>query len=203
MRLDVTTTADQGMGHKVGSSEAYIATDIGSMLAYTGPTSQVFDTARELSYGEAKSRIENGCPLMSPYKAVGQGTLLDILKSPAVKVDKVQNIKINGELLVKVTYEESSSQRNLPAHKSWFVLSPSEGWAVREYSRMTGDGDSAILHCGILKYDGMHDGVPMVSRIECWQEQGPQRNLLVREIIEITSFLPVDPSDYWFTAWTF
>ncbi len=203
LRLDVTTTADHDMGHVVNSSEAFIATGIGSLTAYTGPTSDVFDTATEISYSQAVSRIENGCPLLTPYKAVGQTSLLEILKLPSVKVDSVQKITIEGEPLVKVTYDESSGQRNQPAHRSWYVLSPAEGWAVREYSRSTGTGDNVVLHRGILKYDGMHDGVPLLSHIECWQEQGAKRVCLMRETVDISSFSPLPADDYWFTAWTF
>jgi hypothetical protein len=202
-RLDITTTAEHGMGLEVGSTTSYIATPDGSLSSYRGPRSQVFDTASELSYSDVKSRIENGCPLIMPYKSVGQGTILEVLKLPNVRVDGVEKIQRDGETLVKVSYDESSGQKSQRARKSWFLLCPAEGWAVREYSRTTGDGDSEILHRGTLKYDGMHDGAPLVRRIEIWQEQGPRRECILHEIIEVSSFTPVDPSSYFFTAFTF
>lgn len=201
IRLDVTTTADQGMGHVVGSGQAYIATPDGSLSTYRGPHSQVFDTAHELSYSDVKSRIENACPLTSPYKAVGQGTILDLLKLPSVHVGGVEKVVRDGESLVKVSYDESGGQKSSQARKSWFLLCPAQGWAVREYWRTTGDGDSEVVHRGVLKYDGMHDGAPLVSRIECWQEKGSQ--CVLHETVEISSFNPVEPAGYFFTAFAF
>jgi hypothetical protein len=204
IRLDLTTTAQQGMGKVVGSAEAYIATPDGSLVSYRGPHSPVFDTARELSYSDTKSRIEKSCPLSSPFKVAGQGTILDLLKLPDIRVASVEKITRGGEMFVKVSYDESDGGKDQAGHsKSWFVLSPGEGWAVREYSRTTSSGDSEVTNRGILKYDGMHEGAALISRLECWQEEGPRHKLNWREILDISSFDPREPSDYYFTAFAF
>jgi hypothetical protein len=202
MRLDVTTTAQHDMGVDVGSVTSYIATTYGSLMTSRGPRSQGFDSATELSYSDVKSRIENTCPLMSPYKAVGQGTLVDLLRQPDVQVAGVQKVLQRGESLIKLSYNEGGG-RGHASHRSWFLLSPAEGWAVREYFRTSGDGESQVVQRGTLAYDGMQDGAPLVKRIETWREEGPKRKCTLHELIEVSSFSTEDPSNDYFTAFDF
>ena len=170
MRLDVTTTAAENMGTEVGSEMKLVATDIGSLVTYRRNSSNVFDTATEISYSDAKRRIEDGCPILSPFKAIGQGTVLDLLKLPSVRVAAVERVKRKGATYVRIRYEDGDSQ-----NKSWFLLSPSEGWAVRQYWHSTGQGGLQKIQRGNLSYEGTHDGAALVKRIECWQEEGPQQ----------------------------
>src|SRR5262245_37802985 len=85
VRLDVTTTASKGMGAKIGGSDMYMATGIGSLTTIRRPGSEVFDDARQLSYDDSKSRIENTCLLNYPYTFDSHQTIYDFLTQPNVK----------------------------------------------------------------------------------------------------------------------
>ena len=131
MRVDVTVLAQQEMGLEVDSNRAYIATPPGSLVAYQNAHSKVFNTAKEISYADCRARIENETPLLSPYRFDMKGTLLDHLRLPTVRVASLQNVKREGERLVKIIYDESVTDNSqTPAMKSYFLLAPDQGWAV-------------------------------------------------------------------------
>lgn len=204
LRLDVTTVANRGMGAKVGGSDMYMATRIGSLTSIRNPGSQRFDDARQLNYGDTKSRIDDTCMLNYPYTFANHATLYDFLKQPGVAAVEVKKIKRKSETLVKVSYRETAGREDSAVNwNSWFVLSPSEGWAVREYSRTTGDGDNAVTYRGSLSYDGQQDGVPLVKRIESLEEHGANRTCVAREVVLVSKFTAGDPDNQYFTAFDF
>ncbi len=202
LRLDITTTAQENMGATIGKVMTYVATPDGSLETWHGPETTIFEDARQLGYGETKSKIETLCPLMSPFKAVGQGTVLALLEGTGVRVLSTQRFERDGEDLVRVLFEESSGSRG-GAPRSYFILSPNEGWAVREYYRVTGHGEGQQVRRGRINYEGMHDGAALVKRIECWEEQGAKRKCTLHELVNVTRFDTTEPGDYFFTAFAF
>lgn len=204
VRLDVTTIANQGMGAKVGKSDMYMATGIGSLTTVRNPGSQVFDDARQLSYGDTRSRIESTCLLNYPYTFDSHATLYSFLQQPGVRAVQVKKIKRDDELLVKVSYSETAAREDRPTDwKSWFLLSPAEGWAIREYERSTGEGERMMTYRGTLTYEGAQDGVPLVKQIVTTQEQGPAHKCVVRESVMVSKIVPGDPAGHYFTAFDF
>jgi hypothetical protein len=202
LRLDVTTTAQENMNATIGKVMAYIATADGSLETWHGPGTTIFEDAKQLGFAATKAKIEALCPLMSPFKAVGQGTVLELLQMTNVRVASMERIERRGEILIKVTFEESDGPRSA-THRSYFMLSPSEGWAVREYYRVTGNGESQLVRRGRIAYDGTYKDVALVKRIECWEEQGPKCKCTLHEVLVVSSFDTTEPSDYFFTAFAF
>ena len=201
-RLDTTTTASQGMGDKLGSTEILLATPGASLRASWGPTSPAFDTAGELSDGDAKSSIETTCRLYQPYALDERENILEHLKRDSVRIVSYRVVALEGRSSVKISYDETRSERGHKAEwKAWLVLSPSEGWALRQYSRTTGEGNRQVTFQGSLDYDGTsEDGVPLLRRIDCWQQQGSSQTYVERDVISITRFESGAPSQYYFRA---
>ena len=139
---------------------------------------------------------------MSPFKAVGQGTVLELLQMTNVRIASMERIERKGEIMVRVVFDESDGPRN-PIHRSYILLSPDEGWAVREYYRVSGDGESQLIRRGRIAYEGSYKDVALVKRIECWEEHGPKRKCTLHELVSVTSFDTTEPSDYFFTAFAF
>lgn len=202
-RLDVTTVVDREFGRPVESGENYIATPEGSLYSYRRPGSDRFDDAKEWSYQQVRAKIDNICAILSPFKFAGEGTILDHLRQPNVRIDKVEDLVRDGRKLVKITYEDRfvrKGHRDLP---SWYLLSPGEGWAVREFSRTSNDAGHVTINRGQLEYSDMVGGVPLVSRIETWREKGPSHTLVRHEVVEINRVINRDPDEWYFTGFAF
>lgn len=202
VRLDVTTTANKGMNAKLGGSDMYMATSYGSLTTIRNPGSSTFDDARQLNYNDTKSHIESTCLLNYVYTFADHKTILDYLQQPNVQDVKITKIHREGETLVKITYRETSAadvRKSGPP--AWFVLSPTEGWAVREYSRTVGEGTNAITYRGTLTYEGTKDTVPLVKGIESVQEQGGAR--VTRDVVQVSKIVSGNPKDEYFTSFDF
>ena len=202
MRLDITTTAQENMGATVGMEINYIATPEGALETWHTGDVPRFQNARELPYAETKSKIETLCPLLSPFKAVGQGTMLDVLSLDNVRIHSYQPIKRGNQTLIKIVYDELDGPRK-PIHRSWCLLSPDEGWAMREYWRISGEGDAQRVRSGKLDYDRVYRGAALVQRLETWEDRGAKRVPYSHEIIEITSFDTRTPDKFYFTGFAF
>ncbi len=204
VRLNVTTVANKGMKAKVGGSDLYMATRDGSLTTVRNPGSEVFNDATQLSYGDTKSRIDDTCLLTFPYACVGQGTVLDYLRQSNVKILSVKRIKRDQESFVKINFHETTGRQDRATQwSSWVLLSPDEGWAVREFSRTSGQGDSAVTHRGSVEYDGQQNGIPLASRITSIKEKGPSHTCLERETVLLDNYTPGAPGPEYFTGFDF
>ncbi len=129
------------------------------------------------------------------------GTLLDLLRKPWVKVDSPQKSEKQGKPLVKIRFDERGDVRDrLPGERAYVVLSPNEGWALREYLKIVGTGSNEVVYRGTVTYSGMRDGVPIVDRIETWEEKGRPRVCVRHEIVHISRVTHGDPNWVDFTA---
>jgi hypothetical protein len=198
-RIDLTTTAQRGMGFEVGAVDMTMGAPYASLHTYRGPASQVFDTAEELSYQAAKAKIEDACPLDKIGSLGNRGTVLDLLGSQGVTITSVQKLASKGTPLVKISFQEGRNQG--PANSSsWVTVSPSEGWAVRSYHRTTGQGTSEVTFRGRITYSGMHEGAPLVQHMEAWQEQGPQKTCIQHDVVQVSDFNTEEPGHDYFAA---
>ncbi len=201
LRLDITNLAQENMDATIGKVMTYVATPVGSLETCAAPRPSSSKTPASWATAKSEARIETLCPLMSPFKAAGQGTVLELLQGSGIRVVSSQRIHHDGEELVRVVFDEHGGAAG--ASPSYFLLSPQEGWALREYYRVTGSGESQRLRRGRIAYEGMHEGAALVKRIECWDEQGPKRRCTLHEVVTVSNFDPTEPRDYYFTSFAF
>jgi hypothetical protein len=192
------------MPNRPGSSELYLATRDGSLATTQRPGDQVFDDARELKYGDTKLHIRDTCLLESAYTFGDHETLLSFLQQSSVIAVKVTRLKRNGEILYRIRYTEVAGREDRPeTWQSWFLLAPAQGWAIREYSRSTGQGNAQVTFRGSLEYDSQADGMPSVARIEFSKESGSPPVCQERDVVVVSKITSGDPSIQFFTAFDF
>lgn len=200
-RLDLTTTAQQGMGLKVGATEMNMATPIGSLNTYTNKGSQFFDNARERNYANVVQDIDRRSRLNLPYAFDSSGTILDMLQRATVKVGSVKWIRSGGEQLVQVTYQEQGRHAGQSGiWNSTLTLSPQDGWALRSFTRTLG-GSRPYTERGELAYSSGPDGIPLIRSINVETSEGAR--VIRRESVSIGTVQFGDPGPEWFDSYEF
>ena len=101
-RLDLTTTAQTGMGLQVGATEMSMATPIGSLNTYKRAGSDFFDNAQERKYAGVVQGIDRRSLMTLPYAFDSSGSILDTLLRANVKVNSVKWVRVKGAPLVEV-----------------------------------------------------------------------------------------------------
>ncbi len=201
-RLDLEATAQSGMGVSVGSKEMRMATPYGSLVSVTAPGSESFDDARQTSYADTVSKIDNGCLMNYPYALDSTGNILDMLLSPAVKVTGVRRFTSDGETLIEIKYQQQGRfAERTGVWNSSLVLSPSESWALRGFTRTTGEGANRITQRAKITYSGMEDGVPLIQSIET--ETVENGRAMRREAIQVAKIKFGPPDNYFFTSFAY
>ena len=152
------------------------------------------DTANELTYAEAKARIATAFPIDKPFALGTSGTVLDMLSRPQVHLDRIKKITHKGQQFVRISFDQDGGKDSPDLSKSYVLLSPSEGWAVREFSKSTGNGSDQKVLRGKITYGDAHDGVPVVEKIETWQYEGREQTCVLHEVVEISKFDGGDPA---------
>ena len=100
-----------------------------------------------------------------------------------------------GDPFVQIDWETPTSE-NDPATRGWFQFDPKASWALHAYEivntgqRVRSGADGPIttgevrMH-GLISYDGMRDGVPLVSRVKRWtstlDRRAPHDNITSRQ----------------------
>ena len=187
-----------------GGTDMYMATGIGSLVTIRAPGEKVFDNARELKYGDTKTKIQDTCRLNEVYTFGSYATVLEFLRQPGVSAVKVKNSTVDGRPMVKVQFREVTGRSDSPkAWTSFFVFSPTEGWAIREYARTTGSGDAEITYRGKLTYSGTREGVPIVEQIQHVEDHGRKHQVVLRDTIVVSQFKPGEPPNEYVTAFDF
>ncbi|HEX3724789.1 MAG TPA: hypothetical protein VHV08_01040 [Pirellulales bacterium] len=200
IRLDVSTISSRKGGPPVGTVEQYLATPDASYYGVGLYEAPHIDTSKELTYAEARSRIAAAFPIDQPF-ALGSSTVLDVLRGSQVNVESVKKLTHKGEKFVKIVFDQSTGNKDKPeTAQSYIILSPSEGWAVREFSKTTGQGNDQLIVRGKISYGDTRDGVPIVDKIETWRYEGPERVCVLHEVVAVSRFVYGDPSSYTFTA---
>jgi len=104
--------------------------------------------------------------------------LLDFLRRPKVEITRVEERTQDGETLVRVSFV---NQEIIAGAKGagWVDLSPKYAWAIRGYS--SGAEDQNLLNreeaCARIEYSGERDGIPLLSKVEYWNELGPTHEM--------------------------
>ncbi len=201
-RLDLKTLSQKGMGLKVGTTEMRMATPYGSLVTVMRPDSDFFDDAKETSYGNTVSKIDAGCLLNYPYSLGSEGTILDMLLSPSVKITRVKQIEDGGRKLVRIDYQQQATYAGRSGiWTASLVLSPSESWALCGFTRTLGQGSGQVLQQAKLVYSGFEEDVPLVRSIETETVAGGRTTK--REAISVTEIKLGTPDDYYFTAFAY
>lgn len=199
-RLDVTTLHQQRMELKVGGKEMRMATPWGSLSTYTAPGSDFFDDAKQIPYDQVVAEIDESSLLNYPYSLNSTGTILDMLLKSSVKVTSTEVVESEGLKLVRINYEETARYADHQGRwKSWLVLSPAEGWALRGFTRSSDSG--RITQRASLSYSGLRDGVPLLQSIQTETAQG--RTPTRREEIQVTKIKLGKPDSFYFDSWSF
>lgn len=201
-RLDVRTLAQQGMGLKVGASVMTMATPYGSLNTEMGPSSKFFDNAQQRKYAGVVAEIDQQCLLTYPYALDAPSTILDMLQSSAVKVARVKWIRSQGQAMVQVDYQETG--RHAGHSGSWsstLVLAPSDGWALRSFSRTLSGGSDRVSQRGELQYTSGDGGFPLVQSISV--ETSRNNRVVRRESVSVTNVDFASPDPTYFDSFTF
>jgi hypothetical protein len=129
--------------------------------------------------------------------------IASFLKQSNVSVEKVENLSVDGELLLKVAWKQAFqdspggqgaldhlADRNawgLPARhgenekpaSGWFLFDRSHGWVLR--------GHGFAPYRTSLEYDKAGEGIPLLKKVESWREgkDGSRLNVTTAEIQEI------------------
>jgi hypothetical protein len=197
-RLDVKIADQRGMKLKVGAIEMRMATPYGSLVTYTLPDSEFFDDARETSYNDTVAEIDSGSLMNYPYALDSNGTILDMLLSPGVKVTGVRKFKAEGLPMVEIKYQERGTYAGYyGVWDSSLVLSPAEGWALRGFTRTSG----RFTQRANVSYSGSEEGIPLLSSIET--ETVANGRATRRESILVNQIKLGAPDDYFFTAFAY
>jgi hypothetical protein len=201
-RLDVKTTAQQGLGLKLGSTQMRMATPYGSLVTTATPGAEAFDDATETGYAETVAQIDNRSLLNFPYALDSNGTILDMLLSPGVKVTGVERINAEGRPLVQINYEETSRHEGHSGlWKTQLILAPDEGWPLVSFTRTLSQGSHELTQRARLAYSGNAGGIPLVESIEFESTEG--RTLLRQESVKVSNFKLGDPDEYYFSSFSF
>ena len=201
IRIDATTTAQKGLGAEIGGTRVYLATPDASLQTFQHPGSEMFDTIKQDDYSEARSRIGDVCPINYAFAFNNRESILEMLLSSNVKVTSFKKGKKSGETMFQIKYEQQTDPNGRQGPwKCELLISPDEGYALREYSRTTGQGNDQSTFRGKLTYGLDHNGLPLMQSIQCRQEQGPGAKLVERDEINISWFNTETPPDKFFQA---
>ncbi len=201
-RLDLTTTAQQGMGLEVGASEMSMATPIGSLNTYTRAGSQVFSDAQQRKYGSVVESIDRRALLNLPYSFDSSGTILDMLLRSNVKVLGVRWIRQQGEPLVEVSYQENARHaEQTGVWNSTLMLAPQDGWALRSFNRTLTANARPVTMRGELQYVSGPEELPSIQAIRIETTEGSR--VMRRELISINELRFGEPGREWFDSFTF
>lgn len=201
-RLDVRTLAQQGMGLKVGASQMSMATPYGSLNTEMGSKSQFFDDAQQRPYSSVVAEIDEQSLLTYPYALDSPSTILDLLRSSAVKVNSVKWIRSQGQAMVQVDYLETGRHAGHSGNwTSTLVLSPNDGWALRSFIRTQSGGSERMSQRGELQYTSGEGGIPLVQSIDV--ETSRNNRVVRRESISVANVDFGSPEPYYFDSFSF
>lgn len=209
-RLDLTslpTPHSQGFNGET-ESEVYIARPNGSLRAERASaiTKYVIETYSPADYPELLSEIYNRTSVVTPYRSLGL-PILELLRSPRVTVKSITPISKDGREFVEIQAQGQSTESSKVIYDTTILLSPAEGWAVREYT----DSDEAWFAKQkdkdpddygtkirwTLDYDGMKNGIPILNRVEYQEWRGRPHPSDVRLLnVESIKFGPSTESDF-------
>jgi hypothetical protein len=203
-RLDLTTVAQKGMNLTVGANVLQMATPQGSLSTQTKPGSKVFDDAQQTSYDKTVDQIAQGSLINYVYGLDVSGNVLDLLLRPDVKITDMKHMTTNGLPLVRIDFTQQATYGGRNGKwTSWVLFSPSESWAIREFSRSVGQGADRLTQQARLTYSGLEKGIPLVQSIESETLTGNDQKRVRRESIVVSTIKLSEPDGVYFTGFAF
>jgi len=128
------------------------------------------------------SRLFNPLPF-APY-CILEVTIPDLLKRGGVRLTDTQEVKKEGELLLKATFHETFKREGRVFHTSfWFLFAPERSWACRGYRYGTVNPE-----CAEIEYEAEVDGIPLVKSALYWKEDKGKRVNMTRA--KVTRLIP-------------
>jgi len=106
-------------------------------------------------------------------------------------IQSVSALEDGGERLVKIT-ARAKAKRGGGAFGGVLVFYRDRAWAVKEVAFGSADprtAEDCVQH-GRCHYEGIHDGVPLLKRVECWLECGPDRTRYLVQEFDVVSVQP-------------
>ncbi len=198
-RLDATTTAQKGMGAKVGRTSLFLATPQVSFQGMRLPDGLLPNNSQIGGYSDIAATIHAICPLSFPYTMGTQGTILDMLQSGGVKITSFKTGTIDGERMIQIRYlQQVDSQGRYGPWDCTIFISPAEGYALHSYRWTTGQGDRQLTLSGSLSYRVTPNGIPFLESLERREERGD--DVIERQAMSVSDFDTTRPTNYYFTA---
>ncbi len=200
-RLDIRTLNQQRMGLKPGSTLMMMATPWGSLNTRTRPESKFFDDARQTDYNHTLDSINHTSLITYPYAMEFFTTILDMLQSPAVRIQSVKRIRTDGgEVIQVVFWHRATFAGHTDEWHSQIVLVPGDGWVLQSFERIAGPDARRIKQSGRLSYTSS-SGLPAVQTVQI--QTMINDTIVRRESMEISEFSFSPPDPRYFTSFTF
>lgn len=199
-RIDATPTAQKGMGVAVGRTRFILATPQVSLEGTRNKNGLLPNDSTIPSYTDADRSIRAMCPYTFPYTmGARQGTILNMLQSGGTTITSFKTGTLDGQRMVRIKYKQQvDPQGRRGPWTCTAYISPEEGYALRRFSRSTGQGSRQLTLSGSLSYTINPDGIPLLERLERSEKQGD--NVVERQTMSVSKFDTTRPTDYWFTA---
>ncbi|MEX2114106.1 MAG: hypothetical protein WD845_13025 [Pirellulales bacterium] len=201
-RIDARVTAQKGMGATVGGTDIFLAMPGASMQAYRRDNGEVanqpFD---EDGYSQANTSIKELCPISFPYTMGTQGTILTMLQSGDVRITSFKKGKRDGEPMIQIKYiQQVDPDGQYGPWNGTLLISPTEGYALRSFTRTAGEFDRQVTYSGSLSYTLNVDGVPLLQQFERSEQRGSGGVVVERQNMAISEFDTQPPRNYLFSA---
>lgn len=122
--------------------------------------------------------------------------IVDFLKQPDVSVVDVSETDHAGARAVRVSWQRP---RRMPDGREyeelgWFLLSPDDTWALREYEVGAKGYPSRIR--GVVRYGERKDNVPVASEFESWKEKDEKRSAVFSVRASKVQLTPAKPAEF-------
>jgi len=120
-------------------------------------------------------RIRTRLPFAA-YSWLNSTVLETIQRSTFQTDDVLERVEEDDEFLIEVFWRCTFGDENGPGLKRQgsFLFDPASNWVLREYA-VGLEGKSSRMRASI-KYDGSHDGIPLVSEANYWTDRDGKRS---------------------------
>ncbi len=201
-RCDETTSTQQGIISRTSPTNIILATPSVSLRCIqSNQLADVTNGSQWIPYNEAKAAIEVICPLSFPYSMGTEGTIVDMLRAGGTQLTAFKTGTQDGMPMIKIEYTQQVAPDG--QYGPWdcsLLISPDEGYALREYTRTRTQGGSRLTIQGRLRYSVNLDGIPLLEHYTRKDVQGGRNSVTQQQTISISKFETTTPNKYFFRA---
>jgi hypothetical protein len=136
---------------------------------------------REIAQGGEQflENIRLNAPISIAPFGIIESTIPDFLALQQIQVVGLDELPTDGGRAFRLTF----TNRTIPGE---FVFSESDGWVLKSY--INGRTRATLM------YEGQHDGIGLLKRVETWNEEEPGKKVLL-ETWNVSSIDPEPPSE--------